>query len=157
MAPQQKTLKIEKAHIIHRNFAGIVDPVYNRNGDRTFSLLLDPALADELEADGWNIKRKPSSDPQGPMLIYTAIKVAFGQYPPRIHMVVGDNMQTLGPDEVKILDNANIIDCDLVINPYHWTNREGSGVKGYLRVGYFNVEEEPFAAKYSGMNRGPRV
>lgn len=158
MPVNDRVINFENCQIIHRNFAGEVDPNYNKNGDREFSLILQPEMADQLQADGWNVKRKrPINDPQAPELIYTSIKVAFGKFPPRIYMVCGENLQTLTEAELHILDNADIIKCDLTINPYHWTRQRESGVKGYLKIGYFTIREEPFAEKYKHLKPGGRV
>ena len=50
-----RNVLIDDARIIFRNFAG-KEGMYNREGDRNFSVILPPDLADQLAKDGWNVK-----------------------------------------------------------------------------------------------------
>ena len=57
-----ENLKIENASIIYKNFSGTRDEYHP--GRRTFHVVLDEDEAAALEADGWNVRHKPSkADP----------------------------------------------------------------------------------------------
>ncbi len=70
MPQNDGTLVMEDAHIVFRNFAG-KEGMYNAEGDRNFCILLDTELAEQMLADGWNIKNlraREEGDPDQPYI-----------------------------------------------------------------------------------------
>ena len=140
---------IEGARIIFRNFAG-KEGQYNREGDRNFSVLLDPKVAKAMSRDGWNIKtlkaREEGDEPQP----YIQVAVNYnGARPPKIAQITSRGMTYLGEDECEVLDWADIINVDLIIRPYEWPVNQHSGVKAYLQSIYVTIQEDELELKYA--------
>ena len=140
-------VSIENARLRFRNFSGRED-TYNRAGDRNFTAVIDdPEIAQQLRADGWNIKERDFED--GTVEYRLPVKVKFGDYPPSIYMITGKNRTQLTEESVGVLDRADLQTCDLIIRPYHWSVNGKEGITAYLKTGYFVLEIDEFASKYA--------
>ena len=147
MAKKVENITIEDARILFRNFSGKTSP-QNPRGDRGFSVVLDPAVVPQLQADGWNVKflqPREEGDEQTPIL---NVAVRYGVVDPTVFMVQGKKKTLLDEDTIGILDSMDIISCDMIITPYTWTVQGKSGVKAYIKNLYVNCEEDVFAGKY---------
>lgn len=145
-------LSFEGVRLAFKNFEGKEGP-YNRAGDRSFAIMIDDEeLAYQMNEDGWNIKfpkRNPDIDPaEDTRVPYLNVAVTFGQYPPRIVLIDGQNHRELNEDTVSVLDWARITNADLIVRPYLWNVNGNSGVKAYLDEAYITIEREGFANKY---------
>ena len=148
MSKQMDDLIIENARLIFKNFAGNQDR-YNPEGSRNFCVVIDdPELADQLHADGWNIKWTKPRDKDDEPMAYLPVKVQYGQFPPTVYLISGHKKTLLDEDSVNTLDYADIKNADLIINPYQWTMNGAVGVKAYLKTAYITIEEDRFAHKY---------
>lgn len=138
-------LQIDDARIIYRNFSG-EGSKFNREGDRNFSLIIDdPAVADELVAQGWNVKiREPREEGDDPF-IHLPVKVKFNDRGPRIYLITGDRRNELDEESVGILDNVDIISVDLDIRPYDWEVNGKTGRTAYLHSMRVIQEVDRFA------------
>lgn len=138
-------LQIDDARIIYRNFSG-EGSKFNREGDRNFSLIIDdPAIADELVAQGWNVKiREPREEGDNPF-IHLPVKVKFNERGPRIYLITGDRRNELDEESVGILDNVDIISVDLDIRPYDWEVNGKTGRTAYLHSMRVIQEVDRFA------------
>ena len=138
-------LQIDDARIIYRNFSG-EGSKFNREGDRNFSLIIDdPAIADELVAQGWNVKiREPREEEDNPF-IHLPVKVKFNDRGPRIYLITGDRRNELDEESVGILDNVDIISVDLDIRPYDWEVNGKTGRTAYLHSMRVIQEVDRFA------------
>lgn len=146
-----RPLNLENAVIGFRNFEGR-EGQFNKSGDRSFAVFLNRQYAEELAEEGWNIKfpkdnGSPDPDDNG-RDPYLQVSVAFDYYPPNVFLVSGDRPQRLHEDEIGMLDWAEISTVDLVIRPYEWQVSGKSGIKAYLKAGYFTIETDAFAKKY---------
>ena len=146
-----KEIVMESVQIGFRNFEGREGP-YNRKGDRDFVVFLDPEFAEELDREGWNIKWpkpndhiNPEEDDRNP---YLPISVGFEFYPAKVYIISNENVTMVGQDEVEMLDWAELENVDLVIRPYEWEVNGNSGVKAYLKAGYFTIVTNAFDDKY---------
>jgi hypothetical protein len=147
-----KPLSIENARIGFRNFEGR-ESQYNKAGDRSFAVFLDRAVAEELAAEGWNVKFPkddpravdPDADGRDPHL---TISVSFDNYPPNMFIIANGKPSRLTEEEVLMLDWAELEMVDLVIRPYEWSVNRNSGIKAYLKAGYFTIVTDQFQAKY---------
>lgn len=144
-----KVIDIENATLRFKNFAGKPDNMNPAGGKRSFCVMLDnPETVELLLAEGYNIKytnpRDSDDDPQP----YIQVRVAYGNYPPRIYMVTDKHKVLLDEETVSQLDMAEICHCDLTISPYNWTVGNKSGVTAYCKVLYATIVEDRFASKY---------
>lgn len=154
MAPADNTVMMEGVRIIFRNFTG-KEGQYNREGDRNFAVLLDDNVANQMAEDGWNVKwLKPREDideeeePQA----YLQVSVKFDPRPPRVVMVTSRNRTKLDEDTISELDQADIVNVDLIVRPYEWNVNGKTGIKAYLQSLYVIVEEDALEKKYAEMD-----
>ena len=142
-------ISMEDAQILLRNFAGKEDQ-YNRAGDRNFCVIIDdPEVAQQLSDDGWNVRVLRPRDPEDEPRHYMQVKVSFKNIPPSIWLVTQHGKTKLTEETVESLDYADLKSVDLIINPYRWEVNGKTGVKAYLKTGYFVINEDEFAAKYA--------
>ena len=149
-------LNIENAKIGFRNFEGR-EGLYNKQGDREFAVYLSEEDAIALEKEGWNIKwpkiRPDDNDEEDTRSPFLKVSVGFDFCPATIYTVTNSangeqNITLLRPEEAGMLDWAEIENVDLVIRPYEWTVSGKTGIKAYLKAGYFTLITDDFAKKY---------
>lgn len=152
--PKQETVTLEDVEIIFRNFTGRKG-MYNAEGDRSFAVKLTPEWAEELKNRGWNIKYlRPNEDEEvGPA--YISVKVNFdGPRPPKIYMISPSSKRRtqLGVGEVEILDYVDILQIDLILNPFPYDFNGRSGISVYLDSLYVTIIENALEVKYDNMD-----
>jgi hypothetical protein len=148
MADDVKTFMVEDARLVFRNFSG-KEGQYNREGDRNFSVILDAKAADEMLADGWNVKFLSSREEEEPDTPYIQVAVNFSNRPPRVVMITSTARTHLNEDSVSVLDWADIKVCDLIARAYDWTVNGKSGTKAYLQSMFITIEEDELERKYA--------
>lgn len=149
------TFSIEDARIIFRNFQGL-EGAYNNAGNRNFNVVLTPELADQLLADGWNVRFLKNRDedaevgaPGDPVIEVT---VSFKNRPPTI-VVIGSKTRTqLNQDTVGVLDWMDFQTVDLFCRAYNWEVNGKTGIKAYLQTMFVVVREDPIQMKWAGVN-----
>lgn len=150
MAGQLDRLTLENVQILFRNFAGETGQ-YNRNGDRTFSVLIEDAgFAADLADAGWNVRELKTRDEEGSVQYHLPVKVGYeGRYPPRVYAVKSAGKMFLTEDTIRMLDLLTVSHADVVLNAYHWSVQDESGVKAYLHTLYAVIDESELDLKYS--------
>ena len=152
----KKQLNLANVQIGFRNFEGR-EGTYNNKGDRSFVIFLDNKMATDLEMDGWNIKwptaRPDVSDEEDSRQPFLKVSVSFEYYPAKIYLIKEmedeePNVEQMFEDSVKSLDWAELSNVDVVIRPYEWTVSGKSGIKAYLKAGYFTLTNDAFGRKY---------
>lgn len=143
-----RNVPIEDAHIMFRNFSGN-QTQFNPAGRRNFCVELTPELADDLEADGWNIKRREPREEGDSEFCYIQVSVSFDNIQPNIWLVTSRNKTRLNSNTVGMLDYADIDRVDLVIRPYNWEVSGRTGVKAYLKNMYVTIVEDEFDERYA--------
>lgn len=142
---------LEGKRIVFRNFAGAVGR-FNAEGDRNFNVLLDDEEAERMIADGWNIKwlqpREEGDKPQARLDV--AVSYKEKTRPPRIVLLTSRGKTSLDEDRIGLLDWADIVNVDLILNPYHWSIAASgkSGIKAYLKSLYVTIREDELELKY---------
>lgn len=141
-------LTVRGAKIIFRNFSGKPSQ-YSPEGRRTFSLVIgDPTLAEQLIADGWNVKpRKPLNDNDPPSW-HLPVAVFFGKFPPKIILKNSHGNILLDESSVNMLDWAEIVNVDLTIRPRKYEALGRTGIKAYLKTLAVTVIEDEIEKDY---------
>lgn len=142
-------LQIDDARIIFRNFEG-KGSAYNREGDRNFSIVIDDEfVAESLEREGWNVKRKPPREDGDRPFMYLNVKVKFNDRGPQIYTVSGNNRSQLDEETCGMIDNLDIAFCNMDIRPYDWEVNGKTGRTAYLQAIEVHQNIDRFASRYS--------
>lgn len=141
------TFKVENAEIIYRNFEGKEGP-YNRKGDRTFAVVLDPDVAEELAADGWLVKLREAREEGDDPRPYIQVAVNFNNIPPLVMMITSKGRTRLDGSTIEVLDWADIAVVDLICQAYDWEVGGKKGRKAYLKTMFVTINEDELEQKY---------
>ena len=147
---------IEDVKILFRNFSGKPDKFNAQGGRRRFVIGLDPGVADAMAKDGWPVKiLPPRSEEEGELpLPIMEVKINFdGFKPPKIVLVTSRGRTHLDESDVGQVDYADILNADIIVNPYNWENSRGKGTSAYLSSLFLTIEEDPLEIKYSEMDK----
>lgn len=143
-------LEIENAQITFENFSG-KGTLYNREGDRNFVVIIkDSEIADELKANGWNVKIKAPSEgyeEDGPFM-FLPVKIKFNNRGPGAYVVSGDSVTRLTEDTINILDEIDIVSVDMDLRPYDWNINGKTGRTAYLQAISVVQNIDRFGARY---------
>lgn len=141
----RSNITIEGARILFRDFSG----EKNRyNNDRTFTVVIEPELAEKLEADGWPIKYLEPRNEDEDRTAILRVKVSFGKVSPQVVIISGGVKKDLNENNINILDWAYIDNVDVVIRPYNYDINGKTGVKPYLKSMWVTIREDNLEAKY---------
>jgi hypothetical protein len=148
---ETKTLFVENARLIFRNFAGL-PRMFNSEGDRNFHIVLEPELALKLREEGWRIKQlKPRGEQEeGDYHLNVTVNYKTGR-PPRCVLITSNNRTELGADEVGMIDVADIKIADVFINGW-WSKSYGGGYGGFLKSIFVTINYDAAELKY-GMDK----
>ena len=143
MERNYEPVTIRNAKIFKSNFSGKEIPPYNPAGRRNFCVFIDDLkIAEEMEADGWNIRwlepRKEGDEKKA----FVSIAVNFNNRPPKIILLTRKGETRIGEDEVGMLDWAEKENIDLTINPRYWDDNGKQRVKAYLRTMVVKIYED---------------
>lgn len=134
--------------ILFRNFTGKPDNFNPKGTMGNFTVVLSDEKADELEAQGLNVKRRENRD--GDSEARLQIFVRFENFPPKVYRVVDGTIVELDKDSIEVLDTDDIQEASLVISPYSYDFNGRKGVKAYLSKGYFTIADDHYAKRYKG-------
>lgn len=141
-------ITIENAHVMFRNFSG-EESKFNTAGKRNFCVQLDSKLADDLEKDGWAVKRREPIQDGDDEFCFLQVAVSFDNIPPNIWLVTSRNKTRLNRQTVGQLDYADIKRVDVVIRPYNWEVNGKTGVKAYVKNMYVTIDEDELDQMYA--------
>lgn len=144
------TIVMENAKILFKNFSGAEKTyngsIINEAGKRNICVSIDnPECADWLRDHGVTVKTTKGSENYDPE-DYVPVHLGY-KFPPVIKRHAGRTTVSLNEETVGQLDQERILCADLVINPS--PRKNGDGLKCWLRSAHFEVEDDPFAYKYS--------
>jgi len=141
---------IRNANICSRNFSGRAGR-YNKEGERSFTIILDEEQGENMIADGWNVKKKDGREPGDPPRYYLGVSVSFSnpRYQPILVMVTSSNKVVLNEETCGRLDGGQFEKIDISLNGRVWEAADGkTGIKAYLKSGYFTIVEDKLAEEY---------
>lgn len=144
---------IEGARIKFKNFAGEARQ-YNPAGQRNFVLCLPDDLAQQLAAEGWNVKWKPGRHPEDPDEAQLVVKVKYNESgddhsrDPIAYLIQGRRKIALDGRTVATLDRLAPLNIDLVVRPYVWDINGNVGITAYLDEIYY-MAVEGLSSKYA--------
>ncbi len=145
--PRMNNISIENAQIGFRNFEGKPGK-YNAEGNRNFAVFLENETALTLQEEGWNVRwLNPRSEDDEPQAMIS-VKVAFGNYPPKVVLIKEGKRSELSETTISLLDWAEIDTVDLILRPYQYNVNGKEGVKAYLKTMYCVLVTDKFADKY---------
>jgi hypothetical protein len=144
-------IKIEGAKVIFRNFSGAPTKFRAQGGVREFSILFNTEQAENLRDEGWNVKPLPMREDDEEQMWHLNVTVRFDPVPPKVYLITNHSKTILDVNSIGQLDYSMLKNVDLIVTPYSWNVNGKSGTKAYLKVGYFVVEEDEFAAKYANL------
>ena len=140
-------LTLRNAKIIFRNFAGKASK-FQPEGRRTFSVIIeDDRLVHDLSADGWLLKPLKKRDEDEPQRYHLPVAVYFGNYPPQVVMVSGNQKTYLDESTIQTLDWADILNVDLTIRPREYKIAGRAGIKAYLKTMVVTIQEDELLAE----------
>lgn len=148
MKTEIEDVLIEDAELAWLNFAG-VEKEMNREGARNFCVFLPDRTATDLLRAGWNVKNtrpREEGDPERP---YIQVAVGYKIRPPAVWMVTSRGRTLLTEEMVDLLDSAEITKADVIIKASSWERMGRSGIKAYLKTGFFFVAEDYLEEKYA--------
>lgn len=148
MTDQAKTFMVEDAQIIFRNFAGKEGP-YNREGDRTFCVILSDDVAEQMIEDGWNVRYLEAREEGDTPTPYIQVSARFDIRPPRVVLLTSTTRTQLDESSVEVLDWSDIQTADLIARGYEWTVNGKTGIKAYLQSLFVTIEEDALERKYA--------
>ena len=135
--------------IVYRNLSGRIDE-YNERGDRSFAVVIeDPDFADQLEEDGWRIKRRPPRDEDSSEFITLKVFVKYENRPPKIYIVAPNGERTLlSESTVGQIDAAEILNVKLACTPYRGKNSRDGKFTAYCKTMYVWIEGDEFEDEF---------
>lgn len=147
--PEVPTFVIEDARLIYKNFAGRAE-TYNREGDRNFCVVLTQQIADELAAQGWNVKQQDPKEEGDEPLLFIKVKIGYKVRPPTIVLITNDGKTRtrLAEKDLEMVDYVDMKLVDVVCNAYDWERAEKSGRAAYLQTLVVIINEDPLERKY---------
>lgn len=137
-----------------RNFRGLKYPPYNMQGERNFTIIVDPEQVDidELRAMGWNIKQgnvRPD-DPDYVPNYYLRVKVKYhpkdstlAHLNPRVLKVTarGDELP-MDENNIGDLDKDDIVKANITISGRYSDTPTYTGVSAYLKKMVVRVSDD---------------
>jgi len=155
MSDQPKTFMVEDARIIFRNFTGR-EGQFNQKGVRSFAVVLPEDVAEQMLADGWNVKYLEAREEGDSETPFVRVEARYDRYPPRVVLLTSSTRTQLDENSVEILDWANIKTADLIARGSFWTAAGGkSGIKAYLQSLFVTIEEDALERKYGYYDTPP--
>lgn len=145
-------LTIRGAKLILKNFQGKEDQ-YNKDGRRTFGVLLSEEDVAAMAQDGWGVKRlKPRpDDPEQYEQPWLKVEASYRKFPPTVCLINSLGKIRLTEETIGQLDWTAMGNVDIIINPYCYDAFAGNpgGIKAYLKTLYVTVLEDDLDALYA--------
>lgn len=147
-------LTISGAQFVYKpNFEGR-EETYNEEGVRYFNVRVPDNILEAVQADNWNLGwTKPKDEDREPEP-FIKVSVGFKYRPPTI-IVVRDGIETfLDENTVGLIDSLEFNQVDVVLRGRAWENKNGCGIKAWLKTFGGVVEMDDIQRKYAQMRNG---
>ena len=163
-------LQINDARIMFKNFSGKEGP-YNREGERSFSLIIAGGLLDdgrskprEVDAEemaqalmnetnrygvGWNIKIKPPREEGEDAFMRLPVKISTKNRVPAIFVNSAGRVRRLDEETMGMIDDLAIRSVNLDIRPFDGEMRGEGFRSAYLDSIEVIQEIDRFTARYA--------
>lgn len=129
------------------NFSG-QKSTFNPNGHRTFNIILDEQVANDLRDRGLNIKTHLNSSGEDPLYTLQAT-ISFSPYPPdEVYRIIPKGKIRLTEETIGALDHEDIDHIDVKLALSRWEMGNNSGIKPYVSKMAVWVNEDRFADSY---------
>jgi hypothetical protein len=145
---------LEGVRIIFTNFSGEARK-FNPEGNRNFNACLDDVKAKEMEAAGWNVRWLPPKNEDDSPQAVIKVNVKYERRdgtptrPPQVVVITSKGKKPLDKSTISVLDWADIINADMIINPYHYVGTDGKeGISAYLKSLFVMIREDQLEMKY---------
>ncbi len=151
MPKERPSLMLENKQILYRNFSGRAG-MYNKEGDRDFSVILSPEEADSMAAAGWTIRMTKVREEGDEAIPFFTVKVNYsGWKDPKIVLMTSRARTRLDESDLITLDQCDIAYIDLIVNGNPWgPMADGkSGMSAYLQSAFVMIDEDPLEQKYA--------
>lgn len=146
-------VKADGTETTPRNFSGRVIPPYNKNGERNFTIIVDPEQVDieDLIAKGWNIRQGKAreDDPDFVPNYYLRVKVKYhpmdsdlARLNPRVIKVTSGGELPMDEDNIGDLDRDEIVKANMTISGRWNESQTYTGVSAYLKKMVVRVSED---------------
>lgn len=110
------TVELDNCRIYRKNFSGTPDQQYNKDGKRSFRIILDdPEIADELASRGWNVREYNDT-------VYLEVKVDASRTL-IAYCTTNDIQRQVFGDEISDFDNIIIESVNVDLRPSGWVDR----------------------------------
>lgn len=156
MPKDELKFEVRDAEILWPNFTGAAKE-FNDEGDRNFVVVIDEKVAEQMHADGWNVKCTipDEENPVQRCVIKVTVKYRnkLGdkvKNPPRITMISSKGHTVLTEETVDVLDAVDIKTVDLQARAFEWGPIRGEyGITAYLKKMYVTIDEDDLDRKYA--------
>ena len=145
---------VEDARVRFLNFSGIGSQ-YNREGDRNFTLIINPEDVEELTDKGWNVRPKTLDEDEVEYRLNVAVSFrSFKNIPPvAIYTHCNGVTTKISEETVADLDNADIRSIDLTVRPRAWEDYKTGElkIKAFLKEMHVVLNPNRWQEKYAAM------
>lgn len=152
---EKKQLVIKNVKLAFRNFAGRPTKYNREGGKRTFCVIVEQDVGESLSRDGWNVKwfKVREGEENEPRRGFMEVVVNYRSLRgPQIIMHIEDENirpKYITEKELHILDHAEIAFCDMILNPYRWTDDDGNvRLKPYLQKMHVTIRQDELDKRY---------
>ena len=136
-----------------RNFSGVIISPYNKNGERNFTIILDPEQVDidDLIAKGWNIRQghMRDDDPDFVPNYYLRVKVKFHSQDsdlcrlnPRVIKVTSKDELIMDENNIGDLDRDEIVKANMTISGRWNESQTYTGISAYLKKMVVRINDD---------------
>lgn len=143
----------ENAQMLFRDFSGVGTKKYPANGRRSFCIKLTDEQANEMAAEGWNVKMTKSENPDYPPEAYIKVNVSYAISAPTIYVVNGNTRTAITEETVSTLDGLNSTNIEYIDATVDGSmNPDRPKMSAYLKTLYIKYKPDPIEAKWAAFD-----